>query len=204
MGSHGGALGDSPPAAGANTVVPPGLAAGDTYRLIFVTDGSILGNAPDIADYNAFVAAAANADPGLASLNTTWTALLSTADVNVLDNTSLSLTDSTTPFYNTLGQPIATGVTTTSPYALVWTGTQPHDAATAFFAVGLTSGIAGDSTELGDGWTQSDAYFTTNQWAVYGISGVLTVTPEPSTLLTAGLAALFAWTRSRLRVGGRR
>ena len=217
-------------AARAGVVAPSGLAPGDTYRLIFVTDSSILGSDPNIADYNAFVTAAANSDPGLAALNTSWTALLSTFAVNVLDNTSLSATDSSTPFYNTLGQLIATGVfngddglydsgdgfdshsaqildpsgvTTTSPYALVWTGTLPEYATTfPAFAVGFRSALAGDSTMLQDGWTRSDNYFTTNALAVYGISGLLTVpTPEPSTLGTAGLAAAALLGLARARRG---
>jgi hypothetical protein len=35
--------------------VPPGLAPGDTYRLVFVTADTITAASGNIADYNAFV-----------------------------------------------------------------------------------------------------------------------------------------------------
>ena len=73
-------------------LVPPGLAAGSTYRIIFVTDAVTYGNDPthtvnyDSAYFNNFVTADAEANAGLAALNTTWTALASTYATNVLTN----------------------------------------------------------------------------------------------------------------------
>jgi hypothetical protein len=69
-------------------VTPVGLSAGDTYRLAFVTSTTRDGLSPDIADYNAFVTAAANSQAVLASLGTTWSAVASTNDLtDARDNT---------------------------------------------------------------------------------------------------------------------
>ena len=41
--------------------IPPGLNAGDTYRLVFVTSNTTTATSTNIADYNAFVTSAADA-----------------------------------------------------------------------------------------------------------------------------------------------
>src|SRR5437764_268592 len=91
--------------------VPSGLSPGDTYRIVFVTSATTEATYRDINYYNNFVASAANCDPALATLNTTWTALVSTDTVNALSNSGLSANDTTTRFFNTQGDPIAEGVT---------------------------------------------------------------------------------------------
>ncbi len=58
--------------------IPPDLNPGDTYRLVFVTDGTRDGASSNIVDYDAFVAAEAQAIPALNALSTTWTAIAST------------------------------------------------------------------------------------------------------------------------------
>ncbi len=68
-------------------VVPSGLNDGDSYRLVFVTSGVRNAESTDIADYNAFVSAAANAVPALAAIGTQWFAIASTATVDARDNT---------------------------------------------------------------------------------------------------------------------
>lgn len=55
----------------APVTVPPGLNAGDQYRLAFVTDGRHDGTSNDIAVYNTFVTTEANLSAELAALNTT-------------------------------------------------------------------------------------------------------------------------------------
>jgi len=74
--------------AGAQIVtVPPDLAPGAGYRLMFVTSGVRNGTSTNVADYNAFVTSAANAVPALAALGTTWAAFVQTATVTAEDNT---------------------------------------------------------------------------------------------------------------------
>ncbi|MBY0400444.1 hypothetical protein K2X89_09135 [Myxococcota bacterium] len=67
--------------------VPPGLAPGASYRLIFVTSAVRNGASGNVADYNTFVSNAANAVPALAALNTTWKAVAETPAITAQDNT---------------------------------------------------------------------------------------------------------------------
>jgi hypothetical protein len=198
-------------------VVPTGLNPGATYRIIFVTSTMRDGTSANIADYNSFVTDAANLDAGLAGLGTTWKALASTPTVNVLVNAGLSAGDSTTPFYNTVGNLIAIGVTVpitglyggfstahTSPIfsetgevppgsSFVWTGTRFNTSVGS--PLGGAGAHMGRYTSTSRGWTQE---FSENPAALhhlYGISGVLTVpaaseVPEPSALALVGSALL--------------
>ena len=68
--------------------VPTGLNPGDQYRLAFVTSTTRDATSSNIADYNAFVTAVANAVPELLALGTTWTAIGSTPTVDARDNTN--------------------------------------------------------------------------------------------------------------------
>ena len=179
-------------------VVPTGLNPGATYRIIFVTSTMRDGSSGNIADYNSFVTDAANLDAGLAGLGTTWTALASTATVNALDNAGLSAGDSTTPFYNTVGNLIAIGVTvrTTGLYGgfgtahmspifsetgevppgsnFVWTATR-FNASVGTPLGGSPNTHMGRYTSTSSGWTQSFLEGHTALHHLYGISGVLTV-----------------------------
>src|SRR5262245_15880494 len=67
--------------------VPPGLAPGAGYRLVFVTSTTRNGASGSAADYNDFVSAAANAVPALAALGTTWKAVAETPGLEARDNT---------------------------------------------------------------------------------------------------------------------
>jgi hypothetical protein len=67
--------------------VPTGLNPGDQYRLAFVTSTTRDASSSNIADYNAFVTAAANSDPLVAALNTGWRAIASTPSTAAEDNT---------------------------------------------------------------------------------------------------------------------
>lgn len=197
-------------------VVPTGLNPGATYRIIFVTSTTRDATSTSIADYNSFVTDAANLDAGLAGLGTTWTVLGSTQAVNVLANTGLSVEDSTTPFYNTVGNLIAIGVTvpTTGLYGgnptahtnsiLSETGVVPPGTNYVFTGTGWygeTSSPLGSipSVRLGlynsttTSWTLFASGPTTDLAHLYGISGVLTVpaaVPEPSSLALVGSALL--------------
>jgi len=73
---------------------PTGLSPGDSYRLAFVTAGTRDATSTNIADYNTFVTNAANAVPDLASLGTTWTAIVSTKTVDARDNTLTNVANS--------------------------------------------------------------------------------------------------------------
>ena len=66
---------------------PSSLNVGDSYRLAFVTSSTTAATSTDIADYNAFAAATANAQPLLSALGTTWAAIATTSTVDARDNT---------------------------------------------------------------------------------------------------------------------
>ena len=74
-------------AGAAPITTPVGLNPGDQYRLVFLTSTTRDATSTDIADYNAFVTAAANTQQALVDLATTWTAIASTDAVDALDNT---------------------------------------------------------------------------------------------------------------------
>ncbi len=75
--------------------IPTGLNPGDQYRIAFVTSTIRDATSSNIADYNAFVTAAANKVSELAGLGTGWTAIGSTASIDARDNTNTNFTTST-------------------------------------------------------------------------------------------------------------
>jgi hypothetical protein len=90
-------------------VVPPGLAPGSQYRLVFVTSATRDGMADDVAVYNNFVSTVANGQPLLSALGTTWSAVASTQTVDARDNTGTNWTivGSGVPFYRLDGARVA-------------------------------------------------------------------------------------------------
>ena len=200
------------PAGAAPIVVPTGLNPGDPYRLVFVTSTGRSAFSSDIADYNAFVTAAANAVPELLALGTTWTAIASTPSVDARDNTGTNPGGgSGDPIYNTNDQLVATGNPDLWDGAIavpilydengnvrssnVWACTLTDGTG----APGLGScGGVGRSFESNARWINFGSQSASTQNPLYGISGTLIATPEPGTalLLGAGLLGIAA--------GGRR
>jgi hypothetical protein len=148
------------------------------------------------------VSTAAQANYGLASLNTSWYAVASTVAVNVLENTGLDANDTTTPFFNVQGNLLAVGVTVpitglfgglntvlrnpiltalgTPSTSFVWTGTDAYGN-TSIDPLGPggspETGEIGYAGHVTDGWVDFAANLQVLPEAVYGISGVLTVPP---------------------------
>jgi hypothetical protein len=89
-------------------VIPPGLAAGSQYRLLFVTDGLYFATSTNIATYNSDVNTEANSVAALAALGTTWLDIGSTSNVNAIDNVGQ---DPGVPIYNLEGQLMADDAT---------------------------------------------------------------------------------------------
>ena len=204
-------------------VVPPGLHAGDQYRLAFVTSTSTMATSTNIEDYNVFVTDAANSDPTLASLGTTWTAIGSTSTESATTNTNTDPSSTGFPIYNLAGQLLATsntdfwdgtlanpilydehGDTVQPGYSEVWTGTGTTGIPTGpDDPFGSVTPAWGDASSASTNWIYAGQgqYVSVSDHTMYGISGVLTVVPEPSALVLAAIGglALLTWRRRALR-----
>jgi len=66
--------------------VPPGVARGSTYYLVFVTNGGYQATSTSLSTYNTEVNTEANADPVLAALDSTWLDIGSTASESAVTN----------------------------------------------------------------------------------------------------------------------
>lgn len=218
-------LGLSSVASAAPITVPAGLNAGDQYRIAFVTSTTRDATSADIADYNAFVTAAATAQLELNALGTTWTAIASTATVDARDNTSTipssvsggslgfpiflldgnKLVDSYDDLWDgTLDLPLNIDETGASNSGqIILSGTTPSGVAFIGQSLGDLSGATrtGFSTSTSGGWVNASAVLSSNQFSLYALSDVLTVQaiPEPGSLLilSIGLAGLCVVGRKR-------
>lgn len=204
-------------------VVPAGLSPGDSYRLAFVTSDTRDALSSDIADYNSFVTAAANAVAELAALGTTWRAIGSTAAVDARDNTNtnpsvetgvaiysldgidLIAADNADLWDGTLATPIReteNGVIEINS-GKVWTGTWVDGEGLAGATLGESFISVGFSAFPTAPWIAAEGQTPEQMFHVYAISGLLTVAPaeeiaEPSSLLILGLSAIgFACVRRR-------
>jgi hypothetical protein len=201
----------------APVVVPAGLPAGAPYRLAFVSNTAETANSTDIADYNAFVTGVANSDPLLASLGTTWSAIVSTSTVDARDNTNTNPASLGVPIYNLDGQLVATsnvdlwdgtianailydqnGDQPPPGNQVVWTGTQPAGIAAEPLGIAFPSWGEGNYATRDWVFSSYGTYGADRNFLFYGISGVLTAVPEPSTLALAAFGGLALLLRLRL------
>jgi hypothetical protein len=198
-------------------LVPSDLQPGDQYRLAFVTSLDHSGASSDINVFNDFVTEVANSSYELVSLNTSWKAIASTDSVDARDNTATNPNVSVgVPIYNLVGVRIANNYAdlwdgsliagsainateqTQGRFTQVWTGTSPDG--TGFLELGATGGgSVGGSNSGTSNWIWAGFYSSDRQLAFYGMSGVLTVVPEPGSIVLAacGVVALFAFRRLR-------
>lgn len=78
-------------------LIPDGISAGDSFRLIFVTSNSVSGDPEDIANYNGHVQSAANGsgvDSHIKRFSSQFRVLASTGSVDARDNTATTYTSS--------------------------------------------------------------------------------------------------------------
>ncbi len=206
-------------AGGITLSTPAGLTPGESFRFVFVTDGTTDATSTNIADYNTFV----NTQAGGATYNgslVSWDAIGSTASVNAIDNigqqaiagvflangVEVTTTTTTTGLWSgILLAPINQDLSGSTITSLVWTGTTATGSGQGPTTLGTLSPFQG-TTEADDiNWVQHLLNDPPIKAPLYAISQVLVVpqsaVPEPSTLvlasmsLTAGLA--FTWSRSR-------
>jgi PEP-CTERM motif len=185
------------------TVIPPGLAAGSQYRLVFITADLYASASPNIATYNNEVNTEANSVVALAALGTTWLNIGSTSSVNAIDNVGQ---DPGVPIYDLGGQLVAddgtantgglfsgdlinpinyfdSGAIPSEPFTKIndemWTGSS--DEGLAFNPLGTPDGFVNIGEIGNSGWLSSGYCPNTPQLldcsdlSLYAISGVLTV-----------------------------
>ena len=205
-------------AGGIALTTPAGLSPGDSFRFVFITDGSSSVSSSNITSYNNFV----NAQAGDATYDgsvVSWFAIGSTSAVSAINNIGQTLT----PVYLADGTLVTSSTTTTG----LWSGSleNPIDedlsgslekflgVFTGTTASGFASGdplgnflgvTLGNSGHTNAAWVDLAAYPSFLQERMYGISQVLVATaavPEPSAVVMAGTAIiagfLCSWSRGR-------
>ncbi len=203
---------------------PAGLSAGDTFRIVFVTDGFTDATSSDISDYNAFVTADASTEAGGGAFTyngvaVTWSVIGSTPTTSAIDNVG----ETGSPVYLASGT-LVTGSDTASGLwsgllnspinqdlqgngfapAAIWTGTTTDGASSLLNPLSSPNAGLGFTNQSGPGWVMGGAFPSDNGFQLYGISQELIVpgaVPEPSTLWMAvtGICAgcAFGWSRGR-------
>ena len=197
-----------------------GLAPGTNYRVVFVTADTTQATSSDISSYNSFVQDEANQQGALtAPLGFTWTAIAGTESVSGYSNSALDPTSSATVMIlDTVGDVVATsyaslfqvplvahtgqgilydqyGVSAVHGFVAfdVYTGLTPAGEVDSGYALGDSivsigsPGLAFGRSGLHFAYNSSD-----REGAMYGISNVATVVPEPSSLILACLGVVVA------------
>ena len=175
--------------------VPPGLSAGQQYRIIFVTSTTTTATSPTISDYDTFVSDAANAAGSLlAPLGATWQAVASTSTVSAIDHIGsddvpiflldgTEVADSAADLWSPTGLLAADGIDLTElgtdAALFTWTGTGPDG--TALDPLGSLAAVVEGCTITPDHtlWIDAGSPAPAAELPLYGISSLLTVVPEP-------------------------
>src|SRR5262245_58387609 len=154
-------------AGGITLSTPAGLTPGESFRFVFVTDGTMTATSSNIADYNSFVNAQARGHTYNGSV-VTWKAIGSTATVNAIDNVGQQpivgvfladgtlVTNSTTTtglWSGTLSHEINEDLSSAPQFAFVWTGTTSAGVAATVGVI--SSGPLGDINHPTQGITNA-------------------------------------------------
>jgi len=195
-------------AGGIAITTPAGLLPGETFRIVFVTDGTMAATSTNIADYNSFVNGMSGADGATYDgVTVTWSAIASTA----MESASANIGSIDTPIYLSNGTLVSAASdlwsgSLTNPINTDLAGTTFASGTTVFTGATASGGIA--SIPLGSSFAEvGDVNSTTSNWIsyqnppapganadhFYAISGILTVdgVPEPSSLFL-GMTAIGA------------
>ena len=187
---------------GTSIPIPTGLVQGDEFQLVFVTSETYTGASTNISDYNTDVTISANEATSLVDgLGITWSALVSTAAVNVFSNivnTSPSLTNfegifdlagnfvadgtETTAkgmYYGGLQNPMDITEYGTSTNYNVWTGTSQlgGTAYSGQYALGTATPFSGLSGVTNTQWTEAYIISAGSALKLYAISNALYLGP---------------------------
>jgi len=207
------------------TTVPPGLAPGVEYRLVFVTSQARNATSSDIAGYNSFVTGVAAAVPELVALGTRWKAIACTGSVNARDNTGTDPVSDPdgVPIYRLNGDRLASGNADLWDASLAgwlsldeygvyvglrypWTGCE-STGQSSVNPLGAPHPVLGSTNDTQSGWIYTNTGNSADAHPLYAMSDVLRVPwgPIPS-ISGPGLALLFGallgiggwWSRTRV------
>lgn len=199
-----GMLGATMASQAAVVTVPTVLNPGDTYRLVFLTSTTTVATSTSISTYNTFVNAAADLNSDLDAIS--WTAMGSTATVNVRDNTGTTGAGTSIAIYTVTGNLVANDYTdlwdgfianeitvdefgADNSVTSAWTGSNGIGT-TSSNSLGEDTARAGNPTrEDQEGWWMNRVgSANTLEKPMYAMSEVLTVAvPEPSSAALLGL-----------------
>jgi hypothetical protein len=183
---------------------PSDLAAGSSFRFIFLTSGTTTATSTDISDYNTFVQTqASGATYQGATIN--WNAIGSTTTVNARDNVGGYGT--TVPIYLVTGISIASNLTTSlgglwsgtissaanvgingltisSDPTLAWTGSYSnglkYDAVGNVQTLGSPNTVQGSISSTDSTWLASGVNANSNSRRMFALSDILYVIISPS------------------------
>lgn len=202
--------------------VPPGLNPGDTYQLVFVTTGTINATSQSgaLSNYHDHAQAQAALNPSMTGTDdgVTYKAIVAVwgppffggphidpvaqagveGPLYLVDGSGLVATNGNAAgsdlWDGTISVPINVtqfGVTLNTN---VWTGAQASGAASFSQALGDGNGssIYGLSSSTDSGWVTAGSTVQSSQFSLYAVSSVITVVPEPSSVLLSlvGIAAI--------------
>jgi hypothetical protein len=207
--------------------VPPSLNPGDTYRLIFVTNGTTGATSTDISTYNTFATNQANLQPLLSTLSASWVIVGGTKEgANAGGVTAATnVGTSTAPVYDLLGQLVGNSM------PAIFTATSINQPITTdqfgnTYLGGVATGTAdnggsqnrplgtntkgqtrvGSTFESSSNWISSFNDTTASMnYPIYALSSDLTVpslasVPEPTTVVVWGVALVaVAFSAKRLQ-----
>ena len=200
---------------------PADLNPGEEYRLVFTTSNVRDAVSTEIADYNMFVQATADAAPVVGSWGMRWTAIASTSATAAIDNT-MTNGGLSVPIYSVDGTRIADGygdlwdgdidnpISVTELGAqppasdlspAVWTGTSLFGAPDRFLPLGSSeqASIHGAWSETSFLWLNDTAIRFETELPLYAMSEVLVAVPEATTILWPCLIAIAFAVRPKRR-----
>lgn len=191
---------------------PSGLNPGDTFRFLFVTQGTTSATSSAISDYDTFVnGQAAGAIYGGTTVN--WKAIGSTGSVNARDHVGGYGTS--VPIYVPNGTRIANDLTTgtgglwsgsllaapsgyidgsaADMFPLLFTGSESNGLAATMYFLGANAAKVGISFVSNDAWlSAAGTYGNTSPLRMYGISDTLTVAAAVPEIDPSGMGSVMA------------